>query len=151
MAATCKRLPGQETCPQDQKPLVLECLTCEKILVCTDCILHSHNGHNFRDIKETIPETKQVINDFVNISLQQSVPDLNTDVNATVAKLQEINTVNSDIILRLKEQATKAKEIIDELLKDSINLLEKWRKQNEALLNSHKSLLEKLSADIVTR
>lgn len=146
-----KRDFGNEMCAKHLKLLIMECETCPGTLVCPVCILQTHNGHKFKDLKESASNKKDKINNFIETTEKETIPEINRRVQDTNTRLENNNKTNLNIINQLKDQANKLKKIIDDILQQSIEFVQNVTKMNETLLLSERSDLDITLKDITKK
>ena len=133
-----KNMVLQETprkmCEKHDEQMKIYCFDCN-CLICRDCIIKDHNGHNHEFIKEAAPIVKKEL-------LEQLDPLKDVKVNLSHA-IEEINITKSDVKVQVSIATKHIKKSFEELRQILANREQELLEETTA---KEAQKLEKLSA-----
>ena len=119
-------------CPEHDDPMTVFCFTCESV-VCRDCIILSHSGHNFNILKKcALEKRREVCNSLVPLRKIQS------DIATADEKLSET-----------EQKIDKRGEAVHESIREAFAQLKTLLDQREAELSSVATALVKRKKDVL--
>ena len=80
--------PPPPKCEDHKEPKKIFCFDCNK-LICRDCIVIEHAGHNYEFVKKAAPATRKKLTEHL-FPLKNLLPDLSTAVNQVKGTKQKI-------------------------------------------------------------
>ncbi|XP_064396595.1 E3 ubiquitin-protein ligase TRIM71-like [Halichondria panicea] len=80
--------PPPPKCEDHKEPKKIFCFDCNK-LICRDCIVIEHAGHNYEFVKKAAPATRKKLTEHLS-PLKNLLPDLSTAVNQVKGTKQKI-------------------------------------------------------------
>ncbi|XP_064396651.1 E3 ubiquitin-protein ligase TRIM71-like [Halichondria panicea] len=80
--------PPPPKCEDHEEPKKIFCFDCNK-LICRDCIVIEHAGHNYEFVKKAAPATRKKLTEHLS-PLKNLLPDLSTAVNQVKGTKQKI-------------------------------------------------------------
>ena len=93
-------------CKKHDEQMKIYCFDCN-CLICRDCIIKDHNGHNHEFIKEAAPKVKKEL-------LEQLDPLKDVKVNLSQA-VEEINITKSEVKVQVNTSTERIKNSFNEL------------------------------------
>ena len=82
--------PPPPKCEDHEEPKKIFCFDCNK-LICRDCIVIEHAGHNYEFVKKAAPATRKKLTEHLS-PLKNLLPDLSTAVNQVKGTKQNIQS-----------------------------------------------------------
>ena len=125
--------PPPPKCEDHEEPKKIFCFDCNK-LICRDCIVIEHAGHNYEFVKKAAPTTRKKLTEHLS-PLKNLLPDLSTAVNQVKGTKQNIQAQKE---LTERQVNTKFQELHDILDQCKIRVL----RESSALADSK---MEKLT------
>ena len=118
--ARVKSIPPKETppsmCKDHNEPLKIYCCDCNR-LICCDCVITDHTGHNCEFVKKSVPRYKKTLKE----SLAPLV-DIQTNISAATREVKKIER-------EVSEQHKAVTSTIEQSFKQLHEILHKREKQ----------------------
>ena len=133
-----KEAPPTE-CPDHDKQMKIFCFDCNR-LICRDCTVIDHNGHNFNFLKKCAPESRKTLRDSLAPlrKVQAEIAGAEKKLNATEA---QVDTQKNEVCKSLEQSFNQLKVLLDqrkaELVKKASTLAQK---KKDALAAQRKGL-----------
>ena len=138
-----KNIPLKETpppkCSDHDEPMKIFCFDCNR-LICRDCTVIDHNGHNFNFLKKCAPESRKTLRDSLAPlrKVQADIAGAEKKLNATEA---QVDTQKNKVCKSLEQSFDQLKALLDqrkaELVKNAIALAQE---KKDALAAQRKGL-----------
>ena len=125
--------PPPPKCKDHEEPKKIFCFDCNK-LICRDCIVIEHAGHNYEFVKKAAPATRKKLTEHLS-PLKNLLPDLSTAVNQVKGTKQKIQAQKE---LTERQVNAKFQELHDILNRCKVRVL----RESSALADSK---MEKLT------
>ncbi len=125
--------PPPPKCEDHEEPKKIFCFDCNK-LICRDCIVIEHAGHNYEFVKKAAPATRKKLTEHLS-PLKNLLPDLSTAVNQVKGTKQKIQAQKE---LTERQVNAKFQELHDILDRCKVRVL----RESSALADSK---MEKLT------
>ncbi|XP_064396859.1 E3 ubiquitin-protein ligase TRIM71-like [Halichondria panicea] len=125
--------PPPPKCEDHEEPKKIFCFDCNK-LICRDCIVIEHAGHNYEFVKKAAPATRKKLTEHLS-PLKNLLPDLSTAVNQVKGTKQKIQAQKE---LTERQVNAKFQELHDILDRCKVRVL----RESSALADSR---MEKLT------
>ena len=125
--------PPPPKCEDHEELKKIFCFDCNK-LICRDCIVIEHAGHNYEFVKKAAPATRKKLTEHLS-PLKNLLPDLSTAVNQVKGTKQEIHAQKE---LTERQVNAKFQELHDILDRCKVRVL----RESSALADSK---MEKLT------
>ena len=123
-----KSIPSNEApptkCPDHNEQMKIFCFDCN-CLICRDCTIIDHNGHNFNFLKKCAPESRKTLRDSLAPlrKVQADIARAEKKLNATEA---QVDTQKNEVCKSLEQSFDHLKALLDqrkvELVKKAIAL-----------------------------
>ena len=111
-------------CPDHDKSLKIFCFDCD-CLICRDCTIIDHNGHNFNFLKKCAPESRKTLRDSL-APLQKVQADIAGAEKTLISEEAKMDIQKNEICKAIKESFEKLKAVLDqrkaELVKEASTL-----------------------------
>ena len=124
-------------CPDHDQVIKIFCFDCD-CLICRDCIIIDHNGHNFNFLKKCAPESRKTLRDSL-APLQKVQADIAPAEKTLISEEAKVDTQKSEICKSIEESFEKLKSVLDqrkaELVKRASTLAQE---KKDALAAQHK-------------
>ena len=138
-----KSIPFEEApppkCPDHDERMKIFCFDCNR-LICRDCTVIDHNGHNFNFLKKCAPESRKTLRDSLAPlrKVQADIAGAEKKLNATEA---QVDTQKNEVYKSLEQSFDQLKALLDqrkaELVKKASALAQK---KKDALAAQRKGL-----------
>ena len=138
-----KSIPSKEApptkCPDHNEQMKIFCFDCN-CLICRDCTVIDHNGHNFNFLKKCAPESRKTLRDSLAPlrKVQADIARAEKKLNATEA---QVDTQKNEVCKSLEQSFDHLKALLDqrkvELVKKAIALAQE---KKDALAAQRKGL-----------
>ncbi len=112
--------PPPPKCEDHEEPKKIFCFDCNK-LICRDCIVIEHAGHNSEFVKKAAPATRKKLTEHLS-PLKNLLPDLSTAVNQVKGTKQKIQAQKE---LTERQVNAKFQELHDILDQCKVRVLRK--------------------------
>ena len=120
--------PTLKTCNMHEEKMKLFCFDCG-CLICRDCTVKDHHGHNYEFVKKAAPKVKEMLGQ----------------------KLEQLKEVKKDLVSAVKEVQT-AKSKLETKEESMVGGVEKWCDELCQIIQQHKKqLVEKAKSKIVQK
>ena len=123
-----KNIPLKEApphkCPDHEEPMKIFCFDCNR-LICRDCTVIDHIGHNFNFLKKCAPESRKTLRDSLAPlrKVQADIAGAEKKLNATEA---QVDTQKNEVCKSLEQSFDQLKALLDqrkaELVKKAVTL-----------------------------
>ena len=138
-----KNIPLKEApppkCSDHDEPMKIFCFDCNR-LICRDCTVIDHNGHNFNFLKKCAPESRKTLRDSLAPlrKVQADIAGAEKKLNATEA---QVDTQKNEVCKSLEQSFDQLKALLDqrkaELVKKASTLAQE---KKDALAAQRKGL-----------
>ena len=111
-----KSIPFEEVpppkCPDHDELMKIFCFDCNR-LICRDCTVIDHNGHNFNFLKKCAPESRKTLRDSLAPlrKVQADIAGAEKKLNATEA---QVDTQKNKICKSLEQSFDQLKALLDQ-------------------------------------
>ena len=106
-----KNIPLKEApplkCPDHDKSLKIFCFDCDR-LICRDCTIIDHNGHNFNFLKKCAPENRKTLRDSL-APLQKVQADIAGAEKTLISEEAKVDTQKNEVCKAIEESFEKLK------------------------------------------
>ena len=126
-------------CPDHDEPMKIFCFDCNR-LICRDCTVIDHNGHNFNFLKKCAPESRKTLRDSLAPlrKVQADIARAEKKLNATEA---QVDAQKNKVCKSLEQSFDQLKALLDqrkaELVKKASALAQE---KKDALATQRKGL-----------
>ena len=111
-----KNIPLKETpplkCPDHDKSIKIFCFDCDR-LICRDCTIIDHNGHNFNFLKKCAPESRKTLRDSL-APLQKVQADIAGAEKTFISEETKVDTQKMEVCRSIEESFEKLKAVLDQ-------------------------------------
>ena len=99
-------------CPDHDEPMKLFCFDCNR-LICRDCTVIDHNGHNFNFLKKCAPESRKTLRDSLAPlrKVQADIAGADKKLNATEA---QVDTQKNEVCKSFDQSSDQLKVLLDQ-------------------------------------
>ncbi|XP_064397538.1 E3 ubiquitin-protein ligase TRIM71-like [Halichondria panicea] len=104
--------PPPPKCEDHEEPKKIFCFDCNK-LICRDCIVIEHAGHNYEFVKKAAPTTRKKLTEHLS-PLKNLLPDLSTAVNQVKGTKQNIQAQKELIERQVNTKFQELHDILDQ-------------------------------------
>ena len=111
-----KNIPFEEApppkCFDHDEPMKIFCFDCNR-LICRDCTVIDHNGHNFNFLKKCAPESRKTLRDSLAPlrKVQADITGAEKKLNATEA---QVDTQKNEVCKSLEQSFDQLKALLDQ-------------------------------------
>ena len=138
-----KSIPFEEApppkCPDHDEPMKIFCFNCNR-LICRDCTVIDHNGHNFNFLKKCAPESRKTLRDSL-APLRKVQADIAGAEKKLIATEAQVDTQKNKVCKSLEQSFNQLKALLDqrkaELVKKASTLAQE---KKDALAAQRKGL-----------
>ena len=120
-------------CPEHDELMKIFCFDCNR-LVCRDCVLRDHSGHNWDFLKQCASESRNALHDSL-APLRKVQADIAGAEKAVVVERDVVNTQNVEVCKSLQQSFDKLRALLN---------------QREAELVGQASTVAKEKKDVLT-
>ncbi|XP_021358041.1 uncharacterized protein LOC110453424 [Mizuhopecten yessoensis] len=114
--------------------VVMICTTCNNVFVCLECATNDHKGHTFGKFDEVGKDIRKKCSNFTNV-----IRELRSDLQSIIyAKKDQLRCART-AATKIKQQRDAMHKAIDEISVYVMNICEKQKLRNLALLKEHES------------
>ena len=111
-----KNIPLKEApppkCPDHDKSIKIFCFDCDR-LICRDCTIIDHNGHNFNFLNKCAPESRKTLRDSL-APIQKVQTDI-ADAEKTVeAEQVKVDAQKKEVCKSIKQSFDKLRALLDQ-------------------------------------
>ena len=99
-------------CSEHEKSLKIFCFNCDR-LICRDCTIINHNGHNFNFLKKCAPESRKTLRDSL-APLQKVQADIAGAEKTLISEEAKIDTQKNEVCKSIEESFEKLKAVLDQ-------------------------------------
>ena len=111
-----KNIPLKEApplkCPDHDQVIKIFCFDCDR-LICRDCTIIDHNGHNFNFLKKCAPESRKTLCDSL-APLQKVQADIAGAEKTLISEETKVDTQKNEICKSIEESFDKLKAVLDQ-------------------------------------
>ena len=111
-----KNIPLKEApppkCPDHHKSIKIFCFDCD-CLICRDCTIIDHNGHNFNFLKKCAPESRKALRDSL-APLQKVQADIAGAEKTVDAEQVKVDTQKKEVCKSIKQSFDKLRALLDQ-------------------------------------
>ena len=138
-----KSIPFEEApppkCPDHNELMKIFCFDCNR-LICRDCTVIDHNGHNFNFLKKCAPESRKTLRDSL-APLRKIQADIARAEKKLIATEAQVDTQKNKVCKSLEQSFNQLKALLDqrkaELVKKASTLAQE---KKDALVAQRKGL-----------
>ena len=138
-----KNIPLKEAlppkCSDHDEPMKIFCFDCNR-LICRDCTVIDHNGHNFNFLKKCAPESRKTLRDSL-APLKKVQADIAGAEKKLIATEAQVDTQKNKVCKSLEQSFNQLKALLDqrkaELVKKASTLAQE---KKDALVAQRKGL-----------
>ena len=98
-------------CPDHDQVIKIFCFDCGR-LICRDCTIIDHNGHNFNFLKKCAPESRKTLRDSL-APLQKVQADIAGAEKALISEEAKVVTQKNEVCKSIEECFDKLKAVLD--------------------------------------
>ncbi|XP_021351849.1 uncharacterized protein LOC110449355 [Mizuhopecten yessoensis] len=120
------------------------CKTCNKELLCTDCVVSRHNTHNIGKLTDYVSEQKQQIQQYEEKLSKTDIPKLDGQIQESEDNFKESSISFRKIIKDIKRQGKQIKTEADHLVDKLVKLCRDLAKINEDITEKNTAALTEL-------
>ena len=99
-------------CPDHDQVIKIFCFDCDR-LICRDCTIIDHNGHNFNFLKKCAPESRKTLHDSL-APLQKVQADIAGAEKTLISEETKVDTQKNEVCKSIEESFDKLKAILDQ-------------------------------------
>ena len=111
-----KNIPLKEApppkCLDHDKSIKIFCFDCDR-LICRDCTIIDHNGHNFNFLKKCAPESRKALRDSL-APLQKVQADIAGAEKTVDAEQVKVDTQKKEVCKSIKQSFDKLRALLDQ-------------------------------------
>ena len=111
-----KNIPLKEAppprCPDHDKSIKIFCFDCDR-LICRDCTIIDHNGHNFNFLKKCAPESRKTLRDSL-APLQKVQADIAGAEKTVDAEQVKVDAQKKEVCKSIKQSFDKLRALLDQ-------------------------------------
>ena len=101
--------PPVQKCPCHDQSLKIFCFDCDR-LICRDCTIIDHNGHNFKFLKKCASESRKTLRDSL-APLQKVQVDIVRAEKTLISEEAKVDTQKNEVCRSIEE---KLKAVVDQ-------------------------------------
>ena len=133
-------------CPDHDEPLKIFCFDCNR-LICRDCTVIDHNGHNFNFLKKYAPESRKTLHDSLAPlrKVQADITRAEKKLNAIEAK---VDTQKNKICKSLEQSFDQLKALLDQRKAELIKKASALAQEKKDALAAQKKGLQVAQVEI---
>ena len=145
-----KNIPLKETpphkCPDHDEPMKIFCFDCNR-LICRDCTVIDHNGHNFNFLKKCAPESRKTLRDSLAPlrKVQADIAGAEKKLNATEA---HVDTQKNDVCKSLEQSFDQLKALLDQRKAELVKTANALAQEKKDALAAQRKGLQVAQAEI---
>ena len=110
-----KNMPLKEApplkCPDHDQVIKIFCFDCDR-LICRDCTIIDHNGHNFNFLKKCAPESRKTLRDSL-APLQKVQADIAGAEKTLISEVAKVDTQKNEVCKSIEKCFDKLKAVLD--------------------------------------
>ena len=99
-------------CPDHDQVIKIFCFDCD-CLICRDCTIIDHNGHNFNFLKKCAPKSRKTLRDSL-APLQKVQADIAGAEKTLISEEAKVDTQKSEVCKCIEESFEKLKAVLDQ-------------------------------------
>ena len=99
-------------CSEHDKSLKIFCFDCDR-LICRDCTIIDHNGHNFNFLKKCAPESRKTLRDSL-APLQKVQADIVGAEKTLISEEAKVDMQKNEICKNIKTSFNKLKAFLEQ-------------------------------------
>ena len=111
-----KNIPLKEApplkCPDHDQVIKIFCFDCDH-LICRDCAIIDHNGHNFNFLKKCAPESRKTLRDSL-APLQKVQAGIAGAEKTLISEETKVDTQKNEVCKSIEESFDKLKAVLDQ-------------------------------------
>ena len=100
--------PSYDSCEAHQQPLSIYCYAC-KSLICRDCTLKDHFGHNYEFVRVAAPDVKKKLVQQLG-NLRESTSNVSSNIHSTIS---EVKDQRQSTVERIEGSFLELQSIVD--------------------------------------
>ena len=145
-----KNIPLKETpppkCPDHDEPMKIFCFDCNR-LICRDCTVIDHNGHNFNFLKKCAPESRKTLRDSLAPlrKVQADIAGAEKKLNATEA---QVDTQKNEVYKSLEQSFDQLKALLDQRKAELVKKASALAQEKKDALAAQRKGLQVAQAEI---
>ena len=98
-------------CPDHDQVIKIFCFDCDR-LICRDCTIIDHNGHNFNFLKKCAPESRKTLRDSL-APLQKVQADIAGAEKTLISEVAKVDTQKNEVCKSIEKCFDKLKAVLD--------------------------------------
>ena len=99
-------------CSEHEKSLKIFCFDCDR-LICRDCTIINHNGHNFNFLKKCASESRKTLRDSL-APLQKVQADIARAEKTLISEEAKMDTQKREVCKSIEESFEKLKAVLEQ-------------------------------------
>jgi DNA-binding beta-propeller fold protein YncE len=99
-------------CPDHDQVIKIFCFDCDH-LICRDCAIIDHNGHNFNFLKKCAPESRKTLRDSL-APLQKVQAGIAGAEKTLISEETKVDTQKNEVCKSIEESFDKLKAVLDQ-------------------------------------
>ena len=145
-----KNIPLKEApppkCSDHDEPMKIFCFDCNR-LICRDCTVIDHNGHNFNFLKKCAPESRKTIRDSLAPlrKVQADIAGAEKKLNATEA---QVDTQKNEVCKSLEQSFNQLKALLDQRKAELVKKASALTQEKKDALAAQRKGLQVAQAEI---
>ena len=145
-----KNIPLKEApplkCSDHDEPMKIFCFDCNR-LICRDCTVIDHNGHNFNFLKKCAPESRKTLRDSLAPlrKVQTDIAGAEKKLNATEA---QVDTQKNEVCKSLEQSFDQLKALLNQRKADLVKKASALAQENKDALAAQRKGLQVAQAEI---
>ena len=100
------------TCPEHSQVIIIFCFDCDQ-LICRDCTLTVHSGHNFNFLKKCSPKSRKTLRDSL-APLQKVQADIAGAERTVDAEEAKVDTQKKEVCKSIEQSFDKLKALLEQ-------------------------------------
>ena len=145
-----KNIPLKEApphkCPDHDEPMKIFCFDCNR-LICRDCTVIDHIGHNFNFLKKCAPESRKTLRDSLAPlrKVQADIAGAEKKLNATEA---QVDTQKNEVCKSLEQSFDQLKALLDQRKAELVKKASALAQEKKDALAAQRKGLQVAQAEI---
>ena len=121
-------------CPEHDESMKIFCFDCNR-LVCRDCVLRDHSGHNWDFLKQCASESRNALYDSL-APLRKVQADIAGAERAVLVKRDVVNTQNVGVCKSLQQSFDKLRALLNQREAELVGQANKLAKEKKDVLTA---------------
>ena len=145
-----KNIPLKEVrppkCPNHNKSVKIFCFNCN-CLICQDCTIIDHNGHNFNFLTKCAPESRKILRDSL-VSLQKLQADIAAAKKTLDSEEAKVDSQKKEVCQSIEQSFGMLKALLDWRKAESVKKASSLAKEKMDALTAQKKGLQVAQTEI---